>query len=1026
MSQQQTIHILHTSLLSSIRRGLASGLTILALLPISIVNAQVRERAPEEAHWIRDESSSRHFREVGERIRETGSRPVIIRLRAGNGTESIRQSQQALLDELAGYDATSIKQFKNVPYLGIRVNEGGLDRLRASSLVLDIQEDNAVHPSLVAREKSVVAEGPGVYTGAGQTIAVVGAGFDRTQPELAGRLVGEGCYSTGDANQGISPLCAIGERGQGYTACQLPGAQCQTTIAQGRSGAGILALQVFSRIDGAENCPNGGSCLVAFDSDVVLALERVYEWRRDHRIAAVSLEVSNLRLMENCDNPHSAMKDVLALLTASGIGTIVAGENGGTRACGAITPGQFAGFTGGGLELAGLFAAVREAAPSASLGEVVGTISGAIAARGEGDLDARLSRLASDRGVAGSGSTEVIDLVAEAGSVARPVAPNSLLASALSTSQVELTWTDNSSNEAGFSIRRKKSTDGDWVVIATIAPNTTTFRDVDLFPGTTYLYTVSAINTAGESPLSNEVSVSLPIYNFILYNNNGRTISNSAHPNRHHYYRISVPYGATQLLVQTSGTGNADLYVRYGGQPNLNLFDCRSILDTSADRCVFSYPRAGDWYIMVYGNSRSVINYNVSATYLTGIENNLPTAPSNLTVIATSATQINLSWNDNSTNETGFSIRRKTGRDGTWTQIATVSQNVTTFFNTGLDPDLTYYYAIVAYNLAGVSASSNEANATTPGALTARPIAPGSLQAISSSGPVINLQWVDNSTNEAGFSIRRRNDQSNVWSVIASVGPNVTSYQDTRVSPGTTYFYTVSAINTAGESPVSNEAGATTFGGADNLTSAPVNLQAMAASTVQVDLEWKDSSTSESGFRIRRKEGIDGPWILIAIVNENVSSYQDIGVTPGISYSYTVTAFNGTGESAASNEVSVLMPLFDFTPLANGVMIPHTVGRYRIRYYRINVPIGASELLVQTKGIGSTAMYVRYGSQPNNFFYNCRSLSDTTNNRCYFQDPEPGDWHIMLTSTTQLGSNYQLTGTYKMGANLNILTPTGK
>lgn len=1026
MSQQQTIHILHTSIFSSIRRGLSTSLTILALLPIMIVNGQVRERTAQDALWVRDEASGRHFGEVGERIRETGSLPVIIRLRAGKTTESIRQGQQALLDELAGYDATSIKQFRYVPYLGIRVNQGGLDRLRASSLVLDIQEDNAVHPALAAGKGSSVLEGTVAYPGTGQTIAVIGAGFDRTRPELAARLVGEECYSTADANQGIRSLCAIGERGESLTACHLPGAQCQTTIGQGRSGAGILALQVFSRTDGADQCPNGGSCLVAFDSDVVQALERIHEWRLTHRIAAVSLEVSNLRLMENCDVAHSAMKEALALLTASGIATIVAGENGGTRACGAITPGQFAGFTGGGLELASLFAAVRQAAPGAAISEVVGVISTAMAKPGIVDLDTPLARLASDRGIGAGGSTEVADLVAATGSVARPVAPNSLLASALSTSQVELNWIDNSSNEAGFSIRRKKSTDGDWVVIATIAPNTTSFRDVELFPGTTYLYTVSAINTAGESPLSNEVSVGLPIYNFILYSNNGRTVSNSAHPNRHHYYRISVPYGATQLLIQTTGTGNADLYVRYGGQPNLNLFDCRSILDTSADRCVFSYPKAGDWYVMVYGNSRSVINYNLSATYLTGVENNLPTAPSNLTVLATSATQINLSWNDNSANETGFSIRRKTGRDGTWTQIATVSQNVTSFFNTGLDPDLTYYYAIVAYNLAGVSASSNEANATTPGALTARPIAPGSLQAVSTSGPVINLQWVDNSTNEAGFSIRRRNDQSNVWSVIASVGPNVTSYQDTKVSPGTSYFYTVSAINTAGESPVSNEAGATTVGGVDNLTSAPVNLQAMAASTVQVDLEWKDSSTNESGFRIRRKEGIDGPWILIAIVNQNVTSYQDIGVTPGISYSYTITAFNGTGESTASNEVSVLMPLFEFTPLENGVMIPHTVGRYRIRYYRINVPIGASELLVQTKGIGSTAMYVRYGPQPNNFFYNCRSLSDTTNNRCFFQDPEPGDWHIMLTSTTQLGSNYQLTATYKMGANLNILTPTGK
>ena len=56
----------------------------------------------------------------------------------------------------------------------------------------------------------------------------------------------------------------------------------------------------------------------------------------------------------------------------------------------------------------------------------------------------------------------------------------------------------------------------------------------------------------------------------------------------------------------------------------------------------------------------------------------MPSAPANLTAAAASASQINLTWRDNSTNETGFRIERKTGTSGTYTEIATTAANVTT------------------------------------------------------------------------------------------------------------------------------------------------------------------------------------------------------------------------------------------------------------------------------------------------------------------------------------------------------------
>jgi chitodextrinase len=90
-------------------------------------------------------------------------------------------------------------------------------------------------------------------------------------------------------------------------------------------------------------------------------------------------------------------------------------------------------------------------------------------------------------------------------------------------------------------------------------------------------------------------------------------------------------------------------------------------------------------------------------------------APSGLTANAASKTQINLSWTDNSTNESSFKIERCQGAGCTgFAQIATVGANVTTYSNTGLSPNTTYRYQVRASNGGGDSDYSNIAQATTP------------------------------------------------------------------------------------------------------------------------------------------------------------------------------------------------------------------------------------------------------------------------------------------------------------------------
>lgn len=185
-----------------------------------------------------------------------------------------------------------------------------------------------------------------------------------------------------------------------------------------------------------------------------------------------------------------------------------------------------------------------------------------------------------------------------------------------------------------------------------------------------------------------------------------------------------------------------------------------------------------------------------------------PSAPSSLAASAVASTRVNLSWRDNSTNETGFKIERKTGSNGSYAQIATASAGATTFADTSAAAGTSYVYRVRATNAGGDSGYSNEAAATTPAGSTP-PAAPSNLSASSASRTQINLSWSDNASNETGFKIERSTDGVN-FGQIATVGANVTSYANAGLRRNRTYWYRVRANNAAGDSAYSNTAQART------------------------------------------------------------------------------------------------------------------------------------------------------------------------------------------------------------------------
>lgn len=92
-----------------------------------------------------------------------------------------------------------------------------------------------------------------------------------------------------------------------------------------------------------------------------------------------------------------------------------------------------------------------------------------------------------------------------------PSAPTGFVGEAVSSSQITLTWNDNSSNETGFHIQRDAGSG--FTALATVSANSTSYQDTGLTPSTTYSYRVTAYNNVGDSALSNTVTVQSAVPN---------------------------------------------------------------------------------------------------------------------------------------------------------------------------------------------------------------------------------------------------------------------------------------------------------------------------------------------------------------------------------------------------------------------------------------------------------------------------------------------------------------------------------
>jgi autotransporter-associated beta strand protein len=215
-----------------------------------------------------------------------------------------------------------------------------------------------------------------------------------------------------------------------------------------------------------------------------------------------------------------------------------------------------------------------------------------------------------------------------------------------------------------------------------------------------------------------------------------------------------------------------------------------------------SLPTGATYYYQVVANNADGNSPSSNIAHASTQAAQPPATPSGLTATGVATNEIDLTWTDTSGNEDGFNLERSTN-GGNYTTIGMVAANVTNYADTGLADGTTYFYRVQAFRSCwGNSAYS--APVSTATLLPPAPVTPVGLVAVPGNGS-ISLRWLT-SSGAGSYNLKRGTSSGNETTLVNTAG---TSYTNTGLANGTTYYYVVSAVNAGGEGANSREALAT-------------------------------------------------------------------------------------------------------------------------------------------------------------------------------------------------------------------------
>jgi|GEM_PF-283760 len=347
-----------------------------------------------------------------------------------------------------------------------------------------------------------------------------------------------------------------------------------------------------------------------------------------------------------------------------------------------------------------------------------------------------------------------------------PAAPTGL-ESIADDNAVVLDWSSNSEGDlAGYNVYRSTTSGSGYGKLNGSLVSDSNYIDYTAANGTTYYYVVTAVDTASnESDNSSQISATPRIYgDFII---NGIVEMND------------LSYFCDLWLVD----------------------DCNATADVDLD---------DDCMVNFYEFSAFADNWR--RTSIQPPDTTPPLVPTGLTPTAGNST-VGLDWNDNSEGDlAGYNIYRSTTSGSGYTQLNGSLLTSSNYTDNSVTNGTTYYYVVTATDTnSNESDYSGEASATP--ADTTAPAAPTGLTATAGNAKVL-LDWNTNSEGDlAGYNIYRSTTSGSGYSKLNGSLLSSSDYNDTGVTNGTTYYYVVTAADTASnESDYSSQASATPAG----------------------------------------------------------------------------------------------------------------------------------------------------------------------------------------------------------------------
>jgi hypothetical protein len=397
--------------------------------------------------------------------------------------------------------------------------------------------------------------------------------------------------------------------------------------------------------------------------------------------------------------------------------------------------------------------------------------------------------------------------------------------------------------------------------------------------GTPYYFIITAVNSAGESIESNQVSAT-------------PTAAVSPSPPT----GVSAIAGDGQVtLAWTSVSGATSYNVYWSLSSGVTTTNGTKITNASNPYVQTGLTNFIPYYYVItavnaFGESPA--SAEVSATPTAFIS--IPTAPTGFSATARDG-QVTISWTPVS-GAASYNIYWSLSSGVTTTNGTKITDASSPYVQTGLTNGISYHYVITAVNAFGESPVSAEISATP---VASAPAAPATVTATAGNGQV-TLVWT---------VVPGATSYNIYWSLSAGVSiTNSTKihnagnpYVQTGLTNGIPYYYVVTAVNAIGESPASVQVTATPVSSASTLA-APTGITVIPGNN-QITISWNPVSGATS-YNIYWSLSAGVTTINGTEIANASSPYVQTGLTNSVPYYYVITAVNAIGESTASAQVT--------------------------------------------------------------------------------------------------------------------------